>query len=282
MTLLVFLFGLAIGSFLNCVIYRLETKETLWGRSHCPHCNHILSWLELIPVVSFLVLAGKCWHCHTKVSWQYLLVEISTALIFLLIFNFSRAGGISFMGQFSIFNQFEILNFVNLLFLFYIASVLIVIFVYDLKHFIIPDVVLFPAITAAFLYRLFENLIIPKFIENWSLSIDNFYLLSNYMLAALLAAGFFLCIFLVSRGAWIGFGDVKLAILMGLMLGFPDVLLALFLAFLLGAAVGVILMLTQSKELKSEIPFAPFLIFGTLVTLLWGNSIIDWYMHLLL
>ncbi|OGZ68367.1 MAG: hypothetical protein A3D44_01720 [Candidatus Staskawiczbacteria bacterium RIFCSPHIGHO2_02_FULL_42_22] len=265
----VFIFGLCIGSFLNVVIYRLEKGEGfVGGRSYCPHCKHSLMWLDLIPVFSFLFLWGKCRYCGKKISVQYPMVEIATGLIFLLIFNFQFSWPVGASPQ-VLFNQFSIYQIINILFLWYIASSLIVIFVYDLKFYLILDSVLFPAIIITFLFRLLSSF----FIGNWVLGIGNF------ILAALIASGFFLLIFLISRGAWMGFGDVKLAILLGLLLGFPNILAGLFLSFFFGAIIGLILMLLQKKGLKSEIPFAPFLIAGTLVSMFFGDRIINWYFN---
>ena len=260
----IFLLGLSVGSFLNCVIYRMELQENmpagpgrkavsfLRGKSFCPKCKKQLKWQDLFPVFSFLFLRGKCRYCKKSISWQYPIIEISTGLIFLLILNF----------KFLIFNQFEVFQFLNLVFLFYIASALIVIFVYDLKHYIIPDKVLFPAIGIALVY----NLLTSYFI--------------NSLLAVLIASGFFLAIFLISKGRWMGFGDVKLAVLMGLLLGIPNILAALFLAFFFGAIIGLILIVFKGKNLKSEIPFGPFLITGTFLALLWGEQIINWYLKI--
>jgi prepilin signal peptidase PulO-like enzyme (type II secretory pathway) len=194
-------------------------------------------------------------------------VEISTALMFLLIFNFII---------FNFSNNVLILEFLNLAFLFYIASALIIIFVYDLKHYEIPDKVLFPAIIITFFYRLFDsdNLIRLFHSSEKAVLVG----IVDYILAVIIAAGFFLAIFLVSKGKWMGFGDVKLAVLMGLLLGVYNVLAALFLAFFFGAIIGVILMVFDKKNLKSEIPFGPFLIIGTFLALLWGSQIIDLYL----
>ena len=257
----VFIFGLLIGSFLNVVIFRVEKNEHLGGRSYCPSCKKPLAWHDLVPVFSFLWLRGKCRNCKQKISWQYPIIEIVTGLLFLLIFNF----------QFSIFNT---------LFLFYVAAVLIVIFVIDLKFYLIPDRVLLPAIVAAFFYRVlnFGNW---DLFGNWSLVIGISPLAFNFILASVIGSSFFLMIFLVSKGVWMGFGDVKLAIFLGLLVGFPGILLALFLAFLFGAIIGVIGMLAKKKGLKSELPFAPFLIIGTWVTLFFGEQIVNWYMHAL-
>jgi len=238
LSIIIFVFGLIVGSFLNCLIYRLEKKESfLGGRSYCPSCWHSLNWLDLIPVLSFLLLKAKCRYCQKPISWQYPLVEIATGLFFLLILNF----------QFSIFNLI-------------IACFLIVIFVYDLKHFIIPDKVVFPAILVSGLYLF--------------LRYD-----ASYIYAAFGAALFFFLFVFLSRGKWMGIGDIKLAFLMGLFLGFPNILVALFLAFLIGAVVGIALITTKKKELKSEIPFGPFLVLGTFIALLWGERLVDWYLR---
>ena len=257
----VFLFGLSIGSFLNCVIYRLEKKEKITGRSYCPKCSNQLRWYDLFPVFSFIFLCGKCRNCHKKISIQYPLVEIFTALIFLLIINFQ--------------------NLALALFLFYVVSALIIIFIYDLKHYLIPDKVLFPAIAITIFYRLFEFFNF-KLISNFKFQISNSGELFNYIMAAVVASGFFGIIFLVSGGRWMGFGDVKLAILMGLLLGLPNVLAALFVAFFFGAIISIVLIIFGKKGLKSEIPFGPFLIVGTFMAMFWGKEIIEWYWRLFL
>lgn len=274
--LLVFILGLSIGSFLNVVIYRLENnKSFLKGRSYCPHCKHKLTWIDLVPVFSFLILHGKCRYCGKKISIQYPLVEIITALIFLIILN----SQIPWMpaGRLPVGLMSNASDFIELCFMFYVSCSMIVVFVYDLKHFIIPDNVLFPAIIITFFYRLVEsfNLNNGSFLLDWESGIG------NYIIAALIASGFFLAIFLVSEGKWIGFGDVKLAILLGLILGLPKIVLSLFLAFFFGAIIGIGLIVLDKKGLKSEIPFGPFLITGFFVAVLFGDKIIRWYLNFL-
>lgn len=242
---IIFLFGLAVGSFLNCVIYRLEKKKSFFkGRSYCPHCKHVLSWRDLVPLFSFLLLKRRCRHCQKKISWQYPLVELATGFLFLSIVNFQ--------------------NLIEICFLLLISCFLIVIFVYDLKYYIIPNKVIYPAIAIAFLYRLFE------FLKSGVYS---------PFVAAFAAAAFFLVIILISRGKWMGLGDVKLAFFMGLFLGYPNVLVALFLAFFIGAIIGVGLILAGKKTLKSEVPFGPFLIIGTFIALFWGEVLVNWYLN---
>jgi len=274
-TSLIFVFGLFIGSFLNCVIYRMEMRDKggitsfaqgrprrkafgfLRGRSFCPNCKHTLSWIDLIPIFSFLFLKGKCRHCGKRISWQYPLVEIATGLLFLLIFNFQSVPQTSPRVYF----YYWVL----------ISCFLIIIFVYDLKHYIIPDKIIFPAIAIAVLYRLFEILNFGY----WDLIG-----IINPLVAGMGGAMFFLIIVLVSRESWMGMGDVKLAILMGLLLGFPNILVSLFFAFLIGAIIGIGLIILKKKTLKSEVPFGPFLILGAYIALFFGDKIVNWYLNL--
>lgn len=292
---LYFIFGLAVGSFLNVVIYRLETGESILfqglaedrprhlprsvlgnlgklSRSYCPKCRTTLRWYDLIPVFSFLVLKGRCRYCHKKISWQYPIVEITTGLLFLLIFN-----PVFNTGQFSIF---------NLIYLLFITSCLIVIFVYDLKHYIIPDKIVYWAGGVTLIYqvvRAFDfgltsfglrsgNKIAPLLFPEL---VEGFRGLLPYLLSASGAFIFFFSIVAITKGKGMGLGDVKLAALMGLVLGWPQILLALFLAFLSGALVGLSLIAVGSKTLKSQIPFGPFLSAGTIFTILFGSRIIE-------
>lgn len=255
-----FFIGLAVGSFLNSVIYRLEKKESIVkARSYCPYCKKTLFWFELIPLMSFILQRGRCRSCHKKISWQYPLVELATGALFALIFNY----------------QFSIINF-QLVFWFFIVSCLIIIFVYDLKHYIIPNEIVYSGIILTFLYQLQFSII------NYQFSINFQFPIFNYLLAGLIAGAFFLTIILISKGKWMGMGDVKLAVFMGLVLGWPDILVALFLAFLGGAFVSVILIISKKKTLKSEVPFGPFLVGATIVAIFWGNILINWYLNLLL
>ncbi len=289
----VFVLGVCIGSFLNCVIYRLEQKKKITGRSFCPNCKHTLAWQDLFPVFSFLFLQGKCRYCKKKISIQYPLVELATGVIFLLIFlvslRASPQAGAAIQSMCTKPLDCFVASLLAMTLWFYAASALIIIFVYDLKNYIIPDRILIPAIFIAFIYRILEFLNFGHWdlFGIWKLGFGIFAPFLNYLLAVVIAAGFFFAIFLVSKGRWMGFGDVKLAVLMGLLLGLPNVLVALFLAFFFGAIIGIILMVLpaslqggQKKGLKSEIPFGPFLIIGTFVALFWGQEIISWYLNL--
>lgn len=246
-----FIFGLIIGSFLNVVIYRLNSGEgVVRKRSNCPHCHHQLNWSDLIPVLSFIFLKARCRYCQKPISWQYPLVELFTALIFVL-------GYLIIQGQPSGLS-------LSLLVLYIFSSFLIVIFVYDLKHYLILDRVSL----SAFLAALILNLLSGKS-------------LINLLAASSLAAGFFLLQFVVSKGKWIGGGDLRLGLVMGAMLGWPNILVALSLAYLSGAVIGLALIVFKKKKLDSQIPFGTFLTAATLTTLLWGEPIFNWYLNYL-
>jgi prepilin signal peptidase PulO-like enzyme (type II secretory pathway) len=250
--LFVFIFGLVVGSFLNCVIYRLETGESfLKGRSYCPHCKHVLSWKDLIPIFSFLILKGKCRYCRKKISLQYPLIEFFTGILFVLAIPI-------YGGRTSI----------DLIFYWVLTCFLIVIFIFDLKHYLIPDRVTYSAIFFTLLYQFFKV---------WNFGHWDLFVIWNLVIG-ILPSLFFLAIILISRETWLGFGDFKLSILMGLILGWPKILVALFFSFFIGAIVGLILIFLKKKTMKSQIPFAPFLVFGTILAFFFGQKIIDWYL----
>lgn len=254
-----------MGSFLNAVIYRLKTGESiLFERSHCPKCSHILSWQELIPVVSFIIQRGRCLACRKSISLQYPVVEIATGGIFLLIFNSQFS---NFQSIFE-FSNFQLLTF---LYLIVISGFLIIIFVYDLKNYIIPDKIIYPAILVSSIWYLVSIMFLGLYTK---------YEILNTIYAAIGAASFFLVVFLLSKGKWIGFGDVKLAFFMGLFLGWPNVAAALFLAFVLGGIIGTGLVLASKRTMQSQVPFGPFLVTGTFLALFWGGGIINWYLGL--
>jgi len=248
-TLIIFIFGLLVGSFLNSVVCRLEKGEGIaMGRSYCPKCEHKLGILNLIPILSFLMLKGACRYCKKKISAQYPLVELGTAVLF--AFGFTRF-------------------FPDLLFIIHyllFTSFLIVIFIYDLKYYIIPDKIVYSAIALAVIFRTYE----------YSLQA---YGITPIILSTLGAAGFFAIIHFGSQGKWMGFGDVKLALLMGLLLGWPGILIALFLSFFFGAVIGTVLIVFGKKGWKSEVPFGPFLITGLFVALFFGQALLDSYIR---
>lgn len=253
------LFGAIIGSFLNVVILRRGVRS-LGGRSSCASCARTLAWYELVPVVSWLVLAGRCRTCGSGISWQYPAVEALTALLFALIF----AAPVPFAYQIGAA---------------LVACISVIIGVYDLRHTIIPDewAILFGAAALMF---------------SWTAGMFSFSPWEALLAGPFAAAPFFLLWF-VSGGRWMGLGDAKLALGIGWFLGILDGLRAIVLAFMLGAAISVCVLLplpylihalrrfgthtsVRAFTMKSEVPFGPFLLAAMWLVWLagiWGFAI---------
>jgi len=245
---ILFILGLSTGSFLNVVIYRLKIKKSiLKPRSFCPACNHTLVWYDLIPVLSFVFLGGKCRYCRKRISWQHPLVELSAGLLFILFYL--KSGSLDWRLLF------------NLLF----VSILIVVFVYDLKHYLILDKVIVLGAVLAVIASICLGK--PEF--------------PYALLGSAVVGGFFALLVLISRGKWMGGGDVKFGFLIGLIVGWPSVLVSLFLAFVLGGIIGVLLIVFRKKTLKSAVPFGTFLATATVTVMLYGEKILDWYLNIL-
>ncbi len=251
----IFLFGLVMGSFMNALIYRLEVGESVFfGRSKCVFCKKTLSFFELIPILSFVFQVGRCRKCKKRISAQYPLVEFFLGVLFL--FSYFKLGAFVFSFEYIL----------SLVYIFSVLFLLGLIFVFDLKHYIIPNFAVYSLVVISFFY----NLYFYGFSE-----------LGAFLLGSFIAFSFFLFLYLVSSGKWIGMGDVKFGIFMGLFLGVPNVFVGLLLSYFVGAFIGVFLLIFFKKGLKSEIPFGPFLIFGTLTAYFYGNDILNWYLNFL-
>ncbi|MFC1756921.1 prepilin peptidase [Patescibacteria group bacterium] len=230
--ILILLFGTAVGSFLNVVILRLNSGMSfVKGGSRCFSCQKPLKWHELIPIFSFLAQKRKCRGCGSKISWQYPAIEITTGLLFLLIFL-----------------KFD--SWLLAIGYWLITSLLVVIAVYDIRHFIIPNKIVWLFNLVAFLGIFYKG---PSFVGS--------------ILAGVLFFAFFAILWAVSRGKWMGFGDAKLALGLGWFLGPINTISAFLFSFWLGAIWGLILMVIfrDKYSIKSKIPFAPFLILGSLL-----------------
>lgn len=257
MIVLIFIFGLIIGSFLNAVIYRLYVKESfLFTRSHCPHCNHELAAKDLVPLFSFLALQGKCRYCHKPISWQYPLVELLTAILFVAAYNLHPT-------PYTLAFQLVFISF------------LIVIAVFDYKHYLILDKVVFPALTLAVIWNIYLDLT-----THYSLATTHSHFVSG-LIGALVVSGFFALQYYISRGRWIGFGDVKLGLFLGSLFGVKSSIVMLFMAYALGAVVGLILIALDRKTLGSKLPFGVFLSISAIIMLLYGMHLTDWYFRLI-
>lgn len=240
------IYGLTAGSFINAWVYRLCVgKSIARGRSFCPHCKKTLAVRDLIPLLSFMVLRGRCRFCKKSISWQYPIVEVVTALLFL--WAYARFG-------------FQIESVVVMVY----TMMLEIVFLYDLKKQLISDTVLIPLAIVALLALPIRDL---SFVD--------------VITGSAIAAGFFGAQYLVSRGKWIGAGDIRLGVVMGLMLGWKGVVVALLLAYTLGAIVGIALLLSKKATGKTAVPFGTFLSLATVITLLYGGVIVEWYFNLI-
>jgi len=268
----VFLFGLIVGSFINVLVLRLKAGEEkgweskkIWDDisftpSHCPQCNHNLSWPDLFPVLSFVFLGGKCRYCKKNISRQYPLVELVCGILFLVAY-----------WQF---------GFDCWLAAFYaiIFSLLLALFVFDLKYMLISEEVASVCgvfVFFAHFYVYYSQALTP--ILSWSFWQGFGQYIWPYLLgAAVLALPFFI-LYVISKEKWMGFGDVELGLLLGFIISLKFVLINFFVAVVLGAIISVALILMGKKTLKSEVPFGPFLIIGNLCALLWGAQILEKY-----
>lgn len=256
-----FIFGTIIGSFLNVVSLRYNTGVLLSGRSKCFSCNEGLKWFELIPIFSFVFQLGRCRECKSKISFQYPFVEFLTGSIFLGIFL--KFSNILFTEP----SYFLLLSFYFMI----LFSILIVILIYDLKHKIIPDSLVYTFVGLALLGMFFN-------FSTLELSIPT---LLSFFSGPILFLPFFILWF-ISIGRWIGLGDAKLALGIGWFLGLSFGASAILLSFWIGAIVSIALMLffslnSRSKTItmKSEIPFGPFLILGLFIVFFFNINIFD-------
>ena len=244
--LFVVLFGACVGSFLNVCIFRLPRGESLvWPGSRCTSCNRMLSWYENLPVLSWVALGGRCRTCRAPVSWMYPSVEIITALTFLagyLLYGLTPLAG------------------VRILF----ACVLIVLFVTDLQHKILPNAITLPGIVVGFLCSVF----LPP---GWRDSIIGI-LVGGGVLYAIAEV-----YYRVRGHEGLGMGDVKLLAMIGAFLGWKLVLLTLVLASFAGSLVGGVLIASGRGDMKYALPFGTFLAVGALIGAAWGTPIVDWY-----
>lgn len=268
--------GLCMGSFINALIWRVHKQEEmegrvskkknkedysiLKGRSMCPHCRHELAVQDLLPVISWLMLRGKCRYCGKAISTQYPLVELVTALLFAVSY---------------LFWPYDWSTYGTVLFIFWLVFLvgLITLAVYDLKWFLLPNRIVFPLIVVGG-FQAFYLL---------GASSDILRSLSYIGLSVLVAGGIFCVLFQVSKGRWIGGGDVKLGILLGLIHANPWAsVLTIFISSLLGSLVSLPLLAVGRVKRSSHIPYGPFLIVAAIIVELFGAELIKRYMSIVL
>lgn len=249
MTILVFIYGLIIGSFLNVCIYRIPRDESIcFPASHCPKCGLKLNWYDNIPMLSYMILMGRCRKCDNFISLQYPIVELVNGLIYVclyLYFGFT----------------------IDFIFYSLISSVLIIIAFIDLLHMVIPD----SLILVILILNTLQKIILFLF-EKIDMN------LLDSLLGLLLSGGLFLIIYILSQGG-MGDGDVTLIASLGFVLGLKKVILNILLSFFIGALISILLLVTKVKSRKDPIPFGPFMVISFFITLFYGSNIIIWYLN---
>jgi leader peptidase (prepilin peptidase)/N-methyltransferase len=257
LTLIFILLGLLVGSFLNVVIDRLPSGQSLaHPPSHCPSCNKRLGVKDLVPVLSYTWLRGRCRYCGQHIPLRLPLVEAATGADFGLLFAYFR-----FSPELPIA-------------LFYFC-LLLVIAIIDLEHQLILNRLVYPTAVIATVFTFMCHRL------DFDIMPAKLNMVPNMAQAAVgcaIGLVLFLLIAILSRGG-MGLGDVKMAALMGIMLGFPSVLVAIFVAVIAGGITAILLLVTRKKGRKQAIPFGPFLALGTMLALIWGSSIWGWYVR---
>lgn len=238
-----FTLGAIVGSFLNVCAARLPKGRSLWmPGSACPACQSPIRCYDNIPVLSFLLLRGRCRDCQERIAWRYPTVEIGTAALFSLAYR-------------------QIGWRPELLLALVLLAALVAITAIDLEHQLIPDLITLPGIVVGFV----GSVVLSR--GSWL----------NSLLGIMVGGGAFFLIIVLSRGG-MGGGDMKLGAMLGAFLGWKLLLLGLFLAAFLGGAVAVALLVTGRKGRKDPLPFGPFLALGGAVSLFWGEEILQWYL----
>jgi prepilin signal peptidase PulO-like enzyme (type II secretory pathway) len=247
MLFLVFVLGAVLGSFVNVVVVRMAAQESITGRSHCRSCGRQLTWYHNIPVLSFVFLRGKCAWCRQRIAWQYPLVELGLGLLFAVGAYFMPGGDYIWLATFFVLSVYAV-----------------ALFVFDLRWQVLPDALTLSGAVVLCIMNLWHGVS-----------------LANLLLAALAAAGFFALQYFISRGRWIGSGDIRLGLLIGAALGWPMVVVALVIAYWLGALLGIGLIIFKNYGIKSHMPFGTVLTVSTLLVYLAGNWVLSWYYSLI-
>lgn len=282
------LLGLAFGSFANATAWRLRQQEEVRakleklkknqintkahtelsatlqnlsisrGRSMCPHCHHQLAWNDLLPLISWASLRGKCRYCQAKVSWQYPLTEFGLAAVMVISYS---------AWPFELSSLLASLAFGIYILLLIVLAVL---FIYDLKWMELPTRVVYAA-----------GIISVVFVLLLALEQKNIETVYSSLIGSLGLGGFFALLYYGSREKWIGGGDVRLGFVMGFFLGWQKTILAVTLAAYIGTLVIIGALITRKYKRQMKLPFGPLLIVGWLIAFLWGQNLIDWYLRLI-
>jgi len=272
--------GLCLGSFTNALVWRLHEQaevgkskkkkskaekaddlSIVHGRSMCPHCHHELAAKDLVPVLSWVELRGKCRYCQAPISWQYPLVELLMAVLFV---------GLYWLWPSHVWTAAHIVDFVTWLAL---MVGFVALTIYDIKWMELPDKIVFTLLGIVIANTFMQSVV---FGGGWTAILGALW-------GFLVLGGLFYALFQISGGKWIGGGDVKLGFVLGIAVGGPIAsMLVLFIASILGLIGSIPLLIFSKGNLKSRIPFGPFLIVATVIVKLFGASLIHWYKSKLL
>lgn len=247
MLLFYFILGLIVGSFVGVVIHRLPKGEQfISGHSRCPDCGHALKWYDLAPILSFLILLGRCRYCRSKISWSYPAIEICSGIIVAVSFLFLSPSGLAYW-----------------LFWVFILELFLILAFIDLRHFILPDSVMAVILAAFVCYEILGGKVTGA---------DLIFSFSNLAATIILFLVFFL-IWNFSNGKGMGLGDAKLAGLLGLVFGFWNSVFILYLAVIIGVAAGLMIILSRKGNLKTKLPFGAFISFSAIISNLFNFGI---------
>lgn len=255
--------GLAFGSFITALTWRLhEKKDFVAGRSQCEYCGHQLAASDLIPVLSWVMLRGKCRYCGKSIGWQNPVIELCMAAAFIASYVFWPTDLVAWqaIASFGIW----------LVYLVLLGALL----VYDFRWMLLPNALVFPLIGLSFVDAALRLSLQPDF--------SLFTYSQHVVLGAMALGGFYAALYFVSKGRWVGFGDVKLGVFMGVALGWQFALMTLFLANFIGFLVVAPGLMMSKLTAKSRVPFGPFLIIAFVLVGLFGQQILDWYLSLIL
>ncbi|KKU25844.1 MAG: Type 4 prepilin-like protein leader peptide-processing enzyme PilD [Candidatus Magasanikbacteria bacterium GW2011_GWA2_46_17] len=247
-----FCLGLIYGSFLNSWAWRTKEKVCdVGGRSVCVRCKRQLRWYDNIPLLSYMVLKGRCRFCKGKISWRYPLIELGVGIIFaLVVFYLSQN---SELGYWSALRPLILVGFLS------------AIAIFDLLYGLIPTEVAWAGVFAGVGLNFFTRQIT----------------IQSILIGAVVGGGFFAIQYALSRGRWIGGGDIRLGIMMGAWLGWPGIITGLGISYVLGAFVAILLLVLKKKKWAGEIPFGPYLAVGTVVAMIVGEKLVRWYLRII-
>lgn len=249
--------GVCLGSFVNAAVWRIKVKKNIvHDRSECVHCHHKLSTVDLVPILSWVGLRGKCRYCKKPISAQYPIVEAAVMLYFV---------GSYLLWPVALDSVYAWIDFG--LWLSYGAG-LAILFVYDLRWYLLPDKVVWPLVALGA-----TDFINMALWQQWSLG----QFVAELTLSVMVIAGVYYALYFLSKGKWVGFGDVKLGLFMGLALGWQAGAVCLLAANVLGCLIILPGLVSGKLKRDSRIPFGPFLIAGFVIAGIWGRQLFEWY-----